>query len=79
TLAAHRGTIKAVFPNLKPGRYAIVTTHDENGNGRMDFILGLPAEGYAFSNDIRPFLSAPGFERAAFAVGQRDLAIAIRM
>ena len=79
TLTAHPGSIRAVFHDLKPGRYAVVTTHDENGNGRMDFILGLPAEGYAFSNDVRPFLSAPSFDRSGFDVGPRNLAIAIRM
>jgi uncharacterized protein (DUF2141 family) len=79
TLKAHEGSVHATFGHLKPGRYAIVTTHDENGNGRMDFVLGLPAEGYAFSNDIRPFFSAPSFERAAFDVGTTKREIAIKM
>ena len=79
TLKAHAGSVRARFSHLKPGRYAIVTTHDENGNGRMDFVLGLPAEGYAFSNDIRPFFSAPSFDRAAFDVGAADREIAIKM
>lgn len=79
TLKAHAGDVRAVFHRLKPGQYAIVTTHDENGNGRMDFFLGLPTEGYAFSNDVRPFLSAPSFNRAAFRVGAADCLIHIDM
>ncbi len=79
TLAAHPGTLVAVFPHLKPGRYGVVTTHDENANGRMDFFLGLPVEGYAFSRDIRPFLSAPSFDHVAVPVGRDDVHIAIRM
>ncbi len=79
TLKAHAGSVHAVFSQLKPGRYAIVTTHDENGNGRMDFVLGLPAEGYAFSNDIRPFFSAPSFDRAAFDVGLTNRQVEIKM
>ena len=79
TLKAHAGVVRAVFHRLKPGQYAIVTTHDENGNGRMDFFLGLPTEGYAFSNDVRPFLSAPSFNRAAFSVGAADSIIQIDM
>lgn len=79
TLKAHAGAVHAVFHRLKPGRYAIVTTHDENGDGRMDFFLGLPTEGYAFSNDVRPFLSAPSFNRAAFAVGTADCLVQIDM
>lgn len=79
TLPVHPGSVRAVFHDLKPGRYAVVTTHDENGNGRMDFFLGLPTEGYAFSRDVRPFLSAPSFNAAAITLGRSDLQIAIRM
>jgi uncharacterized protein (DUF2141 family) len=46
----------------------------------MDFnFLGMPTEGYAFSNDIRPFLSAPSFDSCAFDVGIDDVALTIHM
>jgi len=80
SLPAHPGTVRAVFHQLKPGCYAIATMHDENGDGQMDFdFLGLPTEGYAFSRDVRPFLAAPSFDRAAFTVGNAALTLRIRM
>jgi uncharacterized protein (DUF2141 family) len=51
------GTIKEnkctiVIYNLKPGKYAVRYFHDENGNGALDTnSLGIPTEGYGFSND----------------------------
>jgi uncharacterized protein (DUF2141 family) len=77
---ARAGSVSVVFRNLKPGVYAVVTMHDDNGDGHMDFtFLGMPKKGYAFSNNVRPFLSAPHFLRAAFTIGTTDAAILIHM
>jgi uncharacterized protein (DUF2141 family) len=74
------GQITITFHDVAPGRYGVVTFHDENDNGEMDFnFLGMPTEGYAFSNDIRPFLSAPSFDSCAFDVGIDDVALTIHM
>jgi len=49
------------------GWYAIAFTHDENANGRFDTnFIGLPQEGYGFSNDAHPVLSAPSFNACRF-------------
>jgi uncharacterized protein (DUF2141 family) len=41
-----------IFEDLKPGKYAVRYFHDENGNGALDTNnLGIPTEGYGFSND----------------------------
>jgi uncharacterized protein (DUF2141 family) len=80
SVEAHQGTVAITFHDVAPGRYAVVTFHDENGNNQMDFnFLGMPTEGYAFSNQARPFLSAPSFERCAFTVGGAATGIAIDM
>jgi uncharacterized protein (DUF2141 family) len=77
---AVNGTVSFVLHGVAPGRYAIATFHDENDNGEMDFnFIGYPTEGYAFSNDIRPFLSAPSFDSCAFDVGIDDLTLTIHM
>lgn len=56
-----------VFPNLPPGSYALAVLHDENDNDRMDYnFMGLPVEGYAFSNDARGILGPPTFDAAKF-------------
>lgn len=59
-----------VFHDLAPGRYAISVFHDENDNGKFDrTVIGLPLEGYGFSNDAKVMLSPPSFKEAAFTVG----------
>ena len=53
--------------NLPPGVYAVNAYHDENNNNKFDTtLLGLPLEGYGFSNDVRPTFKAPSFNSAAF-------------
>ena len=66
-LPAADGSLRIVFDNLPPGRYAIAAYHDENGNGKFDrTAIGLPAEGLGFSNDAwLTLLGAPSFEQAA--------------
>jgi uncharacterized protein (DUF2141 family) len=74
------GQLTYVLHDVAPGRYAIATFHDENDNGRMDFnFIGYPTEGFAFSRDVRPFLSAPSFESCAFDIGVDDAALTIHM
>ena len=66
---ANAGVITVRLTNLPPGRYAIESFQDVNGNGRMDTsLLGLPLEPYGFSRDARPFLSKPGFGAVAFTL-----------
>ncbi len=46
----------------------------------MDYdVIGLPTEGFAFSNQARPFLSAPSFDRCAFEIGSENAQILIKM
>jgi uncharacterized protein (DUF2141 family) len=80
TVTAASGTVTIVFHNLPPGVYAVSAYHDENANGIFDTnALGFPLEGFAFSNDVRPFLSAPMFEAAAIDLGTEDESITMHM
>jgi len=55
--------------NIKPGVYGVKTYQDVNRNGKFDQNwLGLPLEPYGFSNDAKPVLTAPGFDRTKFMV-----------
>jgi len=57
-----------VFEDLVDGEYAIKIMHDANDNGKLDRnMLGIPSEGYAFSNNGGQFGPA-SFKDAAFAV-----------
>ena len=68
------------FGGLAPGTYALVTFHDENGNGKFDRNwLGMPKEGFAFSNNVRPVFSPPSFKAAAFDYAGGDLWLTVTM
>jgi len=55
------------FEDVPPGTYALAVIHDENMNGKLDTNwLGIPKEGYGFSNRAKALLSAPSFADASF-------------
>ncbi|MSO75252.1 MAG: DUF2141 domain-containing protein [Alphaproteobacteria bacterium] len=58
-----------VFKDLPPGEYAIAAFHNENASGEFDTnFLGMPEEGYGFSNGAKAFLGPPAFNEAAVPV-----------
>jgi uncharacterized protein (DUF2141 family) len=63
---ASPGEIPVVFTGLKPGTYAVAAFHDANVSGEVDTnFLGIPIEGYGFSNGAKVFLGPPSFKDAA--------------
>lgn len=69
------------FMDIPPGTYAMVVIHDANMNGKLDAnMLGIPTEGYGFSNDAKGVISAPTFSAASFSYdGQNlDLTMSLR-
>ncbi len=71
--------ISMTFTDLKPGIYSVMVMHDENGNGQLDSnILGIPKEGYGFSNNPR-VMRRPSFDETKFEVKDADLAITIEL
>ena len=67
------------FAALPAGRYAVALLHDENANGRADMALLLPREGFGFSRDAAVQFGPPRFAKAAFAVGEAEVTMPIRM
>lgn len=66
-----------VFTGLAPGRYALSSYHDENGNGKMDMnVLGMPTERYGFTGS--PTMGPPAFGEAAVDV-QADTTIRVTL
>ena len=59
-----------IFTTTLPrGVYAISLYHDENNNDQLDkSMLGLPQEGYGFSNDVMGLFGPPSFEKASFKI-----------
>jgi uncharacterized protein (DUF2141 family) len=68
------------FEEVPPGTYAMAVVHDENMNGKLDTgLLGIPTEGYGFSNDAKALFSAPSFADASFRYdgGSIDLTMSL--
>ena len=62
---------KYTFKSLPKGKYAVAIYQDENNNDNCDKnFIGVPVEPYAFSNDIRPKLSAPTFKDCSFELNK---------
>lgn len=71
---------EACFTLPAPGEYAVAVYHDENDD--RDFnrnALGLPSEGYGFSNDAPTALGLPDFDAVRFAVPLGETRVAIRL
>jgi uncharacterized protein (DUF2141 family) len=58
-----------VIKNLTPGKYAFKYFHDENNNNKIDVNwLGIPKEGYGFSNNAKGTFGPPSFEKMIFVI-----------
>lgn len=58
---------------LPAGKYAAAVYHDENSNGKLDTnFLGIPKEGYGFSNNASGSFGPPKYKDAAFTMGESD-------
>lgn len=53
---------------VKPGTYALLIVHDENRNGKLDMMLGIPREGFGFSNNPAVKPRPPRWEEIRFTV-----------
>ncbi len=68
------------FADIPPGTYALAVIHDENKNGKLEANwVGVPTEGYGFSNDAKALMSAPSFDAASFPYNGRDLELTISL
>jgi uncharacterized protein (DUF2141 family) len=64
---------------MPPGAYALSVIHDENGNGRLDTSLGIPREGFGFSNNPRIWFGPPSFNSARFLLAPGGTALSVTM
>ncbi len=65
---AMAGTMKIVFHDVNPGDYAISIFHDANENSVLDMnFIGIPKEGFGFSNDAMGTFGPPAFHKAKFS------------
>lgn len=63
-----------VIDDLPKGDYSIFLYHDENSDDECNLnFFGIPQEGYGFSNNFRPKLSAPDFDDCKFSLKERTV------
>jgi len=67
--------------NLDKGIYGISILDDENDNNKMDYnFIGIPKEGFGFSNYYHEGLSKPQFDKFKFEINNRKaILIEIRL
>ena len=54
---------------LPEGDYAVSVYHDKNADKQCNRnFIGVPTEGYGFSNNVKPRLSAPKFQQCKFTL-----------
>ena len=67
------------FADIPPGTYAIAVIH-ENMNGKLDTNwMGIPKEGYGFSNTTIDEFGAPAFSAASFRYDGQNLNLTIEL
>ena len=71
---------KIVFHGLDAGAYGVAVYHDENSNAIFDKNwLGIPKEGYGFSNNPSVLMRAPRFDEASVKIPENTrLVIALK-
>ena len=77
---AKTGTVTVDVPNVPAGSWAVMAYHDENGNAKLDRNqMGIPTEGYGFSNGATAKFGPPEFKQTALAVGAAPVVAAINL
>lgn len=70
----------AEIADLKFGTYALATYQDENSSGEIDKnFIGMPTEGFGFSNNYKPKVKAPAFKDCQFAYSEKNNTITVSM
>lgn len=71
-----KNVTSCTFENIDPGTYAVSLFHDENNDGKPNFnFIGLPKEGFGFSNNAMGVMKEPSFKAASFTVTTDKTAI----
>ncbi len=64
---------------LAVGNYAAAIIHDENGNKKLDTLMGIPREGFGFSRNPAIGFGPPKFDAARFPLDDAAKPQQVRM
>ena len=69
-----------LFDDLPSGTYALALIHDENGNGKLDTMMGIPKEGFGFSKNPAIRFGPPSFKSAGVVIvgGRADESVKMK-
>ena len=73
------GALEVRLGPLPYGTYAIAIFHDEDGDKKMGTFMGLPKEGYGFSNDAAVLFGPPSFSSAKFSLDSSEKPLEINV
>ena len=74
------GNVVLTFRDVAPGDYALAVMHDANRDGQFTMSpMGMPEEGWAFSNGDQPMMGPPSFEAHKITVPAEGLSLTERM
>lgn len=74
-----KNTARLVFENVPKGNYALSLMHDENADGKMNMAMGIPREGFGFSNNPTIYFGPPSFSKAQFAVEGESITVTVKL
>ncbi|HNW49901.1 MAG TPA: DUF2141 domain-containing protein [Prolixibacteraceae bacterium] len=60
------GNLTITISDLEPGTYGLALIDDKNENGKMDYHLFVPSEGFGFSNYLFKGTCKPDFDKFSF-------------
>ena len=70
------GNVVITFRDVAPGDYALAVMHDANSDGQFTMSpMGMPEEGWAFSNGDQPMMGPPSFEVHRITVPAEGLSL----
>jgi uncharacterized protein (DUF2141 family) len=77
---ARAGTTRMCIHLPSTGVWGLAVYHDENGDRRFDRTgVGMPAEGFGFSNNPRTLFGVPAFRSVRLSVPRNDMRATVRL
>lgn len=74
------GNVVLTFRDVAPGDYALAVMHDANRDNQFTMSpMGMPEEGWAFSNGDQPMMGPPSFDAHKITVPAEGLSLTERM
>ena len=82
TIEVSNTNVQIKLDSITPGTYAVNLFHDENDNSELDKNgIGIPKEGFGFSNNALGTFGPPSFDEAKFTLpenGYVEMQIALK-